>query len=269
LVLPNIANPYFADIALGSQHYARQHDYNVFLCNTGWDPVEELHVLNTLAAQQVDGIILHGARCSDELLHAFTANFRPLILCGREFEGPGVSTSATDDAQGATLAFEYLISRGHTAIGLLVGEKTPSTMSNARRLAGYRQAAMACGLSIDEDWIVHGALTAPGGHESALKLLRRAPRLTAILAHNDIVAIGAIKACQELGLRVPEDVAVVGFSDIDLASQVTPALTTVRVDRYGSGQEVMTRMLEMIQAPEEAYPPIITPADKLIIRDSA
>lgn len=269
LVVPNIANPYYADIALGSQHFARQHDYNVFLCNTGWDPVEELHVLNTLAAQRVDGIILHGSRCNDDELRTFTEMYRPIILGGRDFGGSGISTSATDDVQGATLAIEYLMAKGHTSVALLVGEETAPTMSNARRLDGFRAALLSCGLPIREDWIAHGALTALGGHEAALQLLARAPELTAILAHNDLVAIGAIKACQESGRQVPEDVAVVGFSDIDLASMVTPALTTVCVDRYGSGQQAMERMLEMIAAPDEEYPPLTTPADELIVRESA
>lgn len=270
LVVPNIANPYFSDVAHGLQHRARQHDYNIFLCNTGWDPVEELHVLNTLAAQQVDGIILHGSRCSEEELKSFLEMCRsPLILGGREFYGPGISTSATDDVQGATLAVKHLKAKGHTAIGLLVGEKTAPTMSNARRLAAFRAALESCGLPIHEKWIRHGELTAPGGHSSAQQLLSCEREITALLAHNDLVAIGAIKACQEMGRNVPEDVAIIGFSDIDLAAMVTPTLTTIHIDTYSHGQQIMDRMLDMIDDPDREYPPLIAPADKLIVRESA
>ncbi len=254
LIVPNIANPYYADVALGSQNLARQHDYNVFLCNTGWDPAEELHVLNTLAAQRVDGIILHGSRCSDEELQAFSQNYRPLILCGRTFQGPGISTSSTDDVHGATLAIEHLVAKGHSAIGLLAGEQTAPSMSNARRFAGFCTALKSCGIPIRDEWIVHGPLTALGGYNSAIQLLERAPELTAILAHNDLVAIGAIKACQQLGRRIPEDIAIIGFSNIDLAALVTPSLTTVHVDRYDDGQRVMARLLEMIEEPDKEFP---------------
>ncbi|MEM7031355.1 MAG: LacI family DNA-binding transcriptional regulator [Chloroflexota bacterium] len=270
LVVSNIANPYFSDVALGVQHMARQHDYNVFVCNTGWDTAEEKRVLNSLAAQRVDGIVLHSSRISDDDLQTFSKTYgRPLLLSGREFNGPGISTTNIDEVQGATLAIEHLKAKGHTAIGLLVGEKTPPTMSNGYRLTCFCRALEACGLPVREDWIMHGALTAPGGHQSTRRLLPQAPEVTALLAHNDLVAIGAVKACQELGRQVPQQVAVVGFSNIDLAALVTPDLTTVHVDRYELGQQVIARLLEMIDEPDKVFPPLITPANRLIMRDSA
>jgi LacI family transcriptional regulator len=102
-----------------------------------------------------------------------------------------------------------------------------------------------------------------------MKLLQYAPEITALICHNDLVAIGAMHACRKLKLRIPEDCAVVGHNDVALAAMVNPTITTVRVDRYRLGQELMSRALAMVNDPDGDYPPIIMPVDGLIKRESA
>jgi DNA-binding LacI/PurR family transcriptional regulator len=143
------------------------------------------------------------------------------------------------------------------------------TISTASRIDGFRQALKDFDLPVVDDWIVSGPLTFEGGYQTAHQLLAQAPELTAISAHNDVVALGAIKACRELGRRVPDDFAIVGFNDIEFAAMVDPPLTTVHFDQYQHGQGIMTRLIDMIDCPECEFPPIVVDCTGLVIRKSA
>ena len=106
------------------------------------------------------------------------------------------------------------------------------------------------------------------GYAAAQQLLTQYPQVTAVLAYNDLIAIGAVKACTELGRRVPEDFAIVGFDDIDLASTITPPLTTIRIDKYALGQQAVTRLVEMLRSPQSDFPPVHLDVE-LAVRQSA
>lgn len=268
-VVPTIANPFFAELTRGVQDAGRAKGYHVFLCNTDWDPAEELELLHTLAAQPVDGIILTSSRLGDDLLRAFADEFQPLVLGGRlSEEVAGIGQVDLENEAGMLLAVEYLKGKGHTAIGYLAGPETAPTMSNAQREFGYRNAMNSSGLPNGDRWVRRANLNAEGGYQAAMELLRDAPELTALMAHNDLMAIGAIQACQEMGRRVPDECAIVGFNDIDLAAMVNPPLTTVRIDRHRFGYEMMQLLLEMIDSPGQVFSPRTIPIDGLVVRKS-
>jgi len=268
-VVPTIANPFFAELARGVQDAGRARGYHIFLCNTDWDPVEELELLQTLAAQPVDGIILTSSRLEDDALRAFADEFQPLVLGGRlPEEYPGIGRVETENDEGMLMAVAYLQGKGHTTIGYLAGPKTAPTMSNALRETGYRKAMAACDLPSGDHWVRRGNLTAEGGYQAAMELFATAPELTALMTHNDLMAIGAIQACQEVGRRVPEECAIVGFNDIDLAAMANPPLTTIRLDRHRFGFEMMNLLLEMIDNPGQQFPARTIPMDGLIVRKS-
>ncbi|MBI3959869.1 MAG: LacI family DNA-binding transcriptional regulator [Chloroflexi bacterium] len=268
-VVPTIANPFFAELARGVQDAGRARGYHIFLCNTDWDPAEELELLHTLAAQPVDGIILTSSRLEDEALQAFADTFHPLVLGGRlPAEYPGIGRVEVENDAGMLMAVEYLQGKGHTAIGYLAGPETAPTMSNALREIGYRKAMVACALPNGDRWIRRGNLTAEGGYQAAMQLFQAAPELTALVAHNDLMAIGAIQACQEVGRQVPDECAIVGFNDIDLAAMANPPLTTIRLDRHRFGYEMMNLLLEMIDNPGKHFPAKTIPIDGLVIRKS-
>ncbi len=268
LLVPNIANPYFAEVAHGAQEVARAANYSVFLGNTEWDPQEELQLLQTLAAYPVDGIIVNSARLVDKELRAFCDTFRPVVLGGRIFAHPNTSMVRSAHSSGMRLVVAHLQKQGHTHIAMLAGPDVPPTMSNALRLNAFRQALVEADLPRDEAWIFHGPLTMEGGYQSALRLLTTVPEITAICAHNDLVAIGAMKACRELGRRIPADCAVLGYNDNDLAAMVEPALTTVRVDTFEMGRQLMQRLLAMIEQPTAEFPELLLPVTELIVRES-
>ncbi len=268
-VVPTIANPFFAELTRGVQDAGRARGYHTFLCNTDWDPAEELELLHTLAAQPVDGIILTSSRLEDDALYAFADEFQPLVLGGRlPVEYPGIGRVETENEEGMLMAVAYLQGKGHTAIGYLAGPETAPTMSNALRENGYRKAMAACGLPNGDHWVRRATLNAEGGYLAAIELLAAQPELTALMAHNDLMAIGAIQACQEMGRRVPEECAIVGFNDIDLAAMANPPLTTIRLDRHRFGFEMMNLLLEMIDNPGQQFPVRTIPMDGLIMRKS-
>ncbi len=266
LVVPDITNPFFPEVARGVQDVARSKDYSVFLCNTDESPQEELQTLHSLAAQPVDGILLFGSRIGDDDLAAFADHYRPLVVLNRPLEHPGVSLVLVDNHQGAKLAVDHLAGRGHTAIGMLAGPVT--SPSSHQRVEGFRRAMAARGLSVAEDLILPGPPTIEGGYEAARRLLTESPQVTALFAYNDLIALGAIQACRDLGRRVPADCAIVGFDDIRLAGMVSPALTTVRVDKYDLGRRAMIRLLAMFDDPDATFPPISVGVE-LVVRESA
>ncbi|MEZ4662185.1 MAG: LacI family DNA-binding transcriptional regulator [Caldilineaceae bacterium] len=268
LLVPNIANPYFAEVAHGAQEAARASHYSVFLGNTNWDPKEEMLLLHSLASYPVDGIILCSARSSDAELAAFCDSFRPIVLGGRIFAHRNASLVRSDHDAGMRLVIQHLQQQGHTQIAMLAGPAVAPTMSNALRLNAFRSAMQEAGLPLHEEWICHGPLTTDGGYRSALRLLAAAPAVTAICAHNDLMAIGALKACREIGRRVPDDCAVIGYNDTDLAAMVDPPLTSVRVDTFEVGRQQMQRLLNMLAQPEQTLPELILPVTELVRRAS-
>jgi len=266
LVIPDITNPFFSEMTRSVQGFARAKDYNVFLCGSDRDPQETLQALHSLATQGVDGIIFFACRASDDDLKAFAHNYRPIVFINRFFEHPNVSLIMVDNYRGARLAVDYLIDQGHTAIGMLSG--IYPSLDKIRRVQGFRDGLVARGLSVVDDWILPGLPTLDHGYVSARRLLTQHPQVTAIFAYNDLLATGAIRACHELGRRVPTDCAIVGFDDIRLAAMVTPPLTTIHVDKHNLGQQAMTRLLAMLDEPEVTFPPIYLDVE-LVIRESA
>jgi LacI family transcriptional regulator len=268
LVVGDITNPFFPQIARGVIDAAQAKGYNVFLCNTDGDPQQELSLLESLADHGVDGIVIYPSYDSDDNLNAFVKYYRPLVIVNHCFEHPAASQIMVDNRRGAKLAVDYLVSKGHTAIGMLTGVRDPS-FDKVRRIHGFREALVAQGLPITDEWIVPGsAPTFECGYETARQLLTQHPQVTAIFAYNDLLALGAIQACHELGHCIPDDCAIVGFDDIMWAAKATPPLTTIHTDKYDLGQQASTRLFEMLDNPEATFPPIYVDV-KLVIRESA
>jgi LacI family transcriptional regulator len=265
LVVPDIANPFFPEIARGVQDIARASEYNIFLCNTDESAEQELQVLQSLAAQPVDGIVLFGSRISDADLVAFADAYRPLVVLNRWLDRAGVGMVLVDNQGGARLAAEHLAGRGHRRVGMLAGP--PTSPSSLQRVAGFLGASEELGMSADEGCVVPGAPTLEGGHDAALRVLGCRPDVTALFAYNDLMALGAVQACVELGHSVPVGCAVMGFDDIRMASLVSPSLSTIRVDKYDVGRRAMQCMLELLDDPA-AYLPATSVGVELVVRES-
>lgn len=266
IVIADITNPYFAMVVRGAQDMARYRDYHVLLCNTYESQQEELRTLQSLAGQGVDDMIMFPGFYTGNNLEIFAEQFRPIVLVNHRFEHPNVGLVLTKNYEGAQMAVDYLIDKGHRHIGMLAGRELST--KHGQRVRGYCDTLIARGLPVVEKYILGGPSTLEKGYENALKLLTKAPEITAIFAYNDLVALGAIKACRELGRRVPEDCAVIGFDDTVFAALVTPPLTTIRLDKYGTGREAMGRLFDMLDAPDATFAPIELDVE-LVGRESA
>ena len=251
LVLGDISNPFFPEVARGVLDNAEQAGYNVFVCNSDGELQREIRTLHSLADHAVDGIICFPSFEIESFLLTFAAQGHPVVCVNRPFESEWVSRVMIRSREGARLATEHLIRKGHRAVGMLAGPASPVTRHE--RVQGYLLSLKAHGLPGCTDRIVSGPPVLEQGRSGARELLARHPDTTAIFAYNDLLALGAIQMCRALGRRVPQDVAVVGFDDIPLADRVSPALTTVRVDKYALGQLCMQRMCEMLGAPGAAF----------------
>jgi len=266
LVVPDVANPFFSEVARGAEHVAYAEGYNVFLCNTEEDTQRELAVLQSLEEKRVDGVVLCSSRLEESELEEAVARHPAVVLINRRPEGDGVGAVLVDDEVGGQMATQHLLQAGHRAVGFLAGP--PASRSGRERAKGYRAALTAAGLQYNPDWTRRCSPTVEGGQEAVRELLAAHLELTALFCYNDLVAVGALQACADLGRVIPDDLAIVGFDDIPLAALVTPSLTTCHVPRYQLGGQAMRLLLDQIGGcPEGCQEIVLQP--ELVVRSSA
>lgn len=266
LVVPDISNPYFSDIARGIEMIAYERGYNIFLCNTNEDPSRELNVLYSLEQRSVDGVILCGMREETPKLLSALEQFSAVVLVNRLLDDRAYPAVMIDNVGGAREAVGHLLKSGRTSIGFLMG---PAFSYSARqRRKGYLMAMKEAGIRVDDGWMSYCEPTVEGGECAAQRLLQTHPEVDSLFCHNDLVAVGAMQACKALGRKVPDDVAIVGFDDIYLAALVTPSLTTCQAPRLEIGNLAFRLLLKQIDG-EELEEPVIITTPQLIIRESA
>ncbi len=262
VIIPQITDPFFPEFVQGVESIASKERYSVFLCNTENSAEKEMEYIATLAGKQVDGIILCGTRLGQEQLSQVSKIHKVAMVTSRVPRGS--AAVSTPGEIGLYETTSHLIGLGHQTIGHL-GFNLPD---DSTRSDGYRRALRENGIGVDENRVV--IVSKAGietGRRAAKQLLDQAPDITAISCYNDLLAIGVLQACKELGIRVPQDMAVVGFDDIRLASLVTPALTTMHVARHKLGEIVMELLLRVINA-DGVYEEHLKIEAKLIIRES-
>lgn len=265
MVIPDVANPFFADVARGVEQQAYAEGYNVFLCNTDEDPRREEAVLQSLEEKRVDGLLLCSSRLEEAALIAALERHPSVVLINRQVESDDAGVALIDDELGGRLATEHLLRAGHRAIGYLAGP--PASYSGRQRAVGYRAALEAANVALNPAWTPNCVPGVSGGQQAARELLTAHPELTALFCYNDLVAIGALQACVELGLSVPEDLAVAGFDDIPAAALVSPALTTCRVQRHELGAQATRLLLDRVGGELDHSKVVLTP--ELVVRASA
>lgn len=232
LIVPDSANPFFAEVGRGIEDTCYSSGYSVILCNSDGDPGRELLYLDLLAQKQVDGILLVPAGEQAKPAALPVRNI-PLVLIDRDIPGFLVDVVQIDNIAGGYLATRHLIDLGHRRIGYIGGPQHLSPVPD--RSAGYRKALQEAGLPIIADLIVEGDFHDAGGYSGAQQLLDLADRPTAIFAGNDLMAIGALAAARERDIGVPQPLSVIGFDDIHLAGYLNPPLTTVAQPKYDLG----------------------------------
>ncbi len=265
MVVPDINNPFFSEIVRGAEDEAWERGYSLILGSTVENLEREARTLQLLEEKHVDGVIVCSARLPDKTLFGLLKGHRAALLLNRTAPAPLAGTLQVDDTYGAMRAVHHLLGRGRCAIGMVAGPQ--HSYSRQHRVAGYKTALETTGNEVTPSRIVSCAPDETGGYEATRMLLTMHPELDGIFCYNDLVAVGSLQACRELGVNVPDDLAVVGCDDIRLASLMTPALTTLRVDKQTLGRRAVTLLLERLVAIPEEMAVIQKP--ELVVRASA
>ena len=225
LILPDVANPFFAEISRQIEDFGYHQGYSVILCNSDNNPQKQHEYVNTLLAKQVDGVIFISAGDSLDDLSRLSASGIPIVVADREVPLHLADVVMLDNEKSGYKAARHLVELGHKRIACIAG---PSHLSPSMlRVEGYQRALQQAGIQYDPMMVVQGDFRIDGGRQAMQTLLQRIPSLTAVFALNDMMAMGAISALREAGLDVPQDVSVVGFDDIVIAGLVDPPLTTI------------------------------------------
>jgi LacI family transcriptional regulator len=239
LVVPDNANPFFAEASRAIERACASAGFALMLCNTGRSDELEMTVIELLIEKRVDGVIV-AISTNPAALRLVIAADVPLVVIDHDASGTGADAVLVDHRRGGELAARHLVALGHRRFGCITG--LPARAS-ATRMTAFRAVLAESGLSLADDLIRESDTHADGGYRATTELLARDPEITAIFAANDLIALGAIRACFDLGRPVPGAMSVVGYDDISIASQVLPRLTTVRQPL----QEIGRRAIDVVQ----------------------
>jgi len=267
VIVGDIANPYFAMLVRGIERTARQFDHSVILQGTDEDYDREEEAIEIALAEQVDGILITPTQKGTETIKELVASGTPFVLMSRYFKELDTDYVVMDDRRGGFLATEHLIRMGHKQIAMLNGPLHIS--SAAERYEGYLQAFQKHGLEPDKALVAEGCLTVEDGYRAALRLLEGSERPTAVFTFSDFVAFGVLRAASELDLKVPDDLAVVGFDDTFFGACVWPPLTTVGGSPEELGQRASQLLFEILTSGSVDDPIQIRLPVRLIRRNSA
>ena len=243
VIIPDISNPYYAEIVRGIQDVADETGYNILLQNTDRQQARIIKSIHLLREKIVDGVIFSGGIIHEYATLSALKELRDrVVVIGRhEVNFPA---ALVDNIGGATKAIQHLIDLGHHKIAFIGGPQKSATMID--RLKGYESALAQNGYPLKKNRLKWGDLTPESGYAAAMELLSHKGRPSAIFSCNDMMAFGILHAARKLGLTVPDDVAVVGFDDVPLCAYVDPNLTTVGIPRYGLGAGAMQMLIDLI-----------------------
>jgi LacI family transcriptional regulator len=244
LIVPDVEIPFFARVARCIEIAANEAGFSTILCNSDWSFQQELRYLDNLVARRVDGLVCISLSLTAEHIAPLQKRNIPIVWFEQKRPGRLFDSVVIDNFKGAYQATLHLITQGHRRIGCITGLAHSSL--SVDRLAGYRQALHEHGIAFDEQLICSGDYTAPTGLRGAKQLLQLAAPPTAIFAYNDMMALGAMQAINERGLRVPDDIAVIGFDGIALTEHTCPPLSTIEQPIPEMSKITMNMLLDRI-----------------------
>jgi LacI family transcriptional regulator len=266
LIVPDNSNPFYAEVARAIEDAGFAAGYTVILCNTDLSDEKQQAYVDVLLSHQVDGVILINMQLTTpKVLEDLQSEKIPVILTNATIHIPTVDQVMVEDYQGGYLAGQYLLRLNHRRIGCIALFKTFSY--EVTRINGFRQALMDAGIELAEEAFTIGNGRYDSGYQAMLELHQRCPDLTAVFVFNDLMALGAMNALRAQGIRVPEDISIIGYDNIFYSSTFEPALTTIAQPIASIGQECMAKLLARIQEPEKPHVHITLPVE-LIERSS-
>lgn len=265
LLVPDIANPFFAELARTMEDRGNELGYSIMICNTDNDEEKIEAYLSLLLQKRIDGLIIAtGVKRRETLQHIRDAGV-PGVLIARQEPSLEMHTVAVDDVEGGALAAAHLTELGHSRVAILAEGRT--VKSTRERVNGFKQRLLRHGVEFQEAWLKVCDHTIDDGARKAAELLATEDRPTAIFACNDLLAVGAIQAAKQLGLRVPEDLSVIGFDNTILALVSGPTLTTVAQPLESLGKAAINLIVQELEGEQEPIQRVIM-SPRLVVRES-
>jgi len=248
MVVPDTSNPFFGRVAYRVQSACFSKGYTVVFSNSDGNFEKEKIYTKALIERHVDGIIFIAGGKSLEHLDAIQNHNIPILIADREVNSPNLDSVISDHKGGGHIAAQHLIDLGHSRIGCITGAS--SVTPSADRVVGYREALKKAGLKLDESLILRGNYEFESGYQNGRKLLLMKKPPTAIFACNDLMAIGVIRAANELGFKVPHNLSVVGFDNVHFSKYCSPPLTTVHQAKEQMANVAVDMLIERINNPQ-------------------
>ncbi len=246
LLIPDVTNPYFADIVKAVEMRAKQDDYMVILTNTDFMPEMELEYISKLVAKRVDGFILVSSSSQSYKEYFKPQKYGiPMVLLDRKIAGlEDCPSVCSDNVYASYNACETLIRKGAHSIVFCAGNEGIST--SEERMEGYREALRKYDIPFLDTHVKYGQYTVEGGYNAIIDFEKAGVKYDAVLAANDLMALGVVKALKELSYRIPEDVQVIGFDNVTFSQFCSPALSTIQQPTVEMGKRAMEMLIEMI-----------------------
>lgn len=266
LVIPDLTNPLFPPIVRGIEDVLRPVGYSAWIVNTDNRADVEKAAVDSFRQRNVEGFVFATAHLTHPLLDELAAASTPMVLVNRRSANPDIPSVTSDDAAGVATAMQHLVGLGHTKIVHLAGPQDLSTGVNRRR--AFISSLEDLGLPAEpQRTVLCNAWSEQAGAAATRALLDSGPEFTAVLAGNDLLALGVYDALAEQGLRCPGDISVVGFNDTPFMDKVSPPLTTVRIPHYEIGAEAARLLLKVLNDPDR-HPRSLLLSLTLVIRGS-
>jgi DNA-binding LacI/PurR family transcriptional regulator len=262
ITIPDLSNPHMQAILCGATETAQRNDYNILLVSTGNRPEYERMGIRELLRRSIDGLILVPTFVNIlEEEYRLLAKLRsPVVVAGNYYDHLNeIDTVIPGHDQGAEMLMDHLIALGHRRIGFILGVQRKPLGSE--RLEIYKQKQRLAGIRVEEKYIIESGIRYQNGYAAGKTLMEIKPRPTAILAINDVIAVGAVHAVLERGLRIPEDISIAGFDDNDYSAYMNPALTTVDVKAYEIGSQCVKMVIKRIERFERPYDNLRIPCE--------
>ncbi|EKF9134615.1 substrate-binding domain-containing protein [Vibrio cholerae] len=249
MLVTTSTNPFFGEVVKGVERSCYHQGYNLILCNTEGDNQRMKASINTLLQKRVDGLLLMCSTLEGERLDVFdrypdipivVMDWGPILFASDKIQD--------NSLQGGYMAAKHLIECGHKEIGCITG---PLIRHQAQmRYEGYKRALAEAGIAINPDWIVESDFECEGGYQAFEKLYQRGKLPSALFVSNDMMAMGVIQAANQRGLRVPDDLSLIGYDDVHIAKFMTPALTTIHQPKYRLGKAAVDTLLYRLENPD-------------------
>lgn len=265
LLIPNIANPFMAEVARSIENHAKRHGYSLMICSTDNDLKTEVEYISILKQKYTDGIIVATGLKKEKAIKELIKTDLPIALLSREVPSLAADTVLVDDYLGGYEATRHLIDLGHEKIAMITEDTFFSTLR--ARVRGYKKALEEAGLNYDESLVLTNNISVEEGKKAMLILLKKSSPPTAVFASTESLAIGAVQGARELMVKVPDELSIVGFDDTVLSTICEPPLTTIAQPIDEMGKKVVELLIEEIEKKKESKQRVVL-SPKLIVRNS-